>query len=162
MKGSYEGRGPVDKAVLRELLAREDREHLLPPINVFALAGRALDQIIDGAAIEVVLEISAGEVAGEKQPGRKREGAAAYRGRQGGRVFLADRAVKVDNPRLRGLEKGAMAIPGLGGATPALRAWEPDARVALGRSAHAVPPEGDRADGRDGRRHQVLCEPSGE
>ncbi|MDE0395532.1 MAG: hypothetical protein OYK82_12230 [Gammaproteobacteria bacterium] len=114
MKGSYEGRGHVDKAVLRDLLAREGREHLLPLVNVFALAGGALDHIIDvigRAAIEAVLEISAGEVAGEKQPGRKREGGAAYHGRQGGRVFLADRAVKVDKPRLWSLEEGEVAIP---------------------------------------------------
>ena len=49
--------------------------------TVFALAGVALDHIIDvigRVAIDVVLKISAGEVAGETQPGRKREGGAAY------------------------------------------------------------------------------------
>ena len=47
MKGGYEGRGHLNEAVLRELPAREGREHLLPLVNVFALAGGALDQIID-------------------------------------------------------------------------------------------------------------------
>ena len=58
--------------------------------------------MIGRAAIEAVLEISAAEVAGQKQPGKRRNaGDAAYHGRQGGRVYLADRAVRVEKPRLR-------------------------------------------------------------
>ena len=74
MTGSYEEWGHVDKAVLRDLLARESREQLLPLVNVVALVGGALDHIIDvtaPTAVEAVLEISAGEVAGEMQPGCK-------------------------------------------------------------------------------------------
>ena len=105
MKRKYEKKGPPDKAGLRELLAKDGRDYLLPLVNVFALAGGALDQIIDvigRAAIEAVLDISAADVAGEKQPGKERKGAgAAYHGRQRGRVYLADRAVRVEKPRLR-------------------------------------------------------------
>ena len=105
MKRKYEKKGHLDKASLRELLARDGREHLLPLVNVFALAGGALDQIIDvigRAAIEAVLDISAADVAGEKQLGKERKGGgAAYHGRQRGRVYLADRAVRVEKPRLR-------------------------------------------------------------
>ena len=41
MKRKYEKKGQPDKASLRELLARDGREHLLPLVNVFALAGGA-------------------------------------------------------------------------------------------------------------------------
>ena len=84
MRASYERGGQPDKAGLRELLEGAGRKHLLPLVNVFALAGGALDQIIDvigRAAIEALLEISAAEVAGQKQPGKRRD--AAYHGRQG-------------------------------------------------------------------------------
>ena len=111
MKRKYEKKGPPDKAGLRELLAKDGRDYLLPLVNVFALAGGALDQIIDviGRAIEAVLDI---DVAGEKQPGKERKGAgAAYHGRQRGRVYLADRAVRVEKPRLRSPGEGEIAIP---------------------------------------------------
>ena len=115
MKRRYEEKGHPDKAGLRELLARDGREHLLPLVNAFALAGGALDHIIDvigRAAIEAVLEISAADVAGEKQPGKKRKsGGAAYHGRQRGRVYLADRAVRIEKPRLRSPDEGELAIP---------------------------------------------------
>ena len=115
MKRNYERKGQPDKAGLRELLAKDGREYLLPLVNVFALAGGALDQIIDvtgRAAIEAVLEISAADVAGERQPGRRRDGGgAAHHGRQRGRVYLADRAVRVEKPRLRSPDEGEVAIP---------------------------------------------------
>ena len=114
MKGNYERGDQPDKVGLRDLLARDGREHLLPLANVFALAGGALDGIIDligRAAIEAVLDISAAEVAGERRPGRRRDGGGpAYHGRQRGRVYLADRAVRVEKPRLRG-PGGEVAIP---------------------------------------------------
>ena len=91
MKRKYEKKGQPDKVELRNLLAKDGRDYLLPLVNVFALAGGALDQIIDvigRAAIEAVLDISAADVAGEKQPGKERKGGgAAYHGRQRGRVY---------------------------------------------------------------------------
>ena len=75
MRKSYEKGAQPDKPGLRELLATDGREQLLPLVNVFALAGGALDQIIDvigRAAIKVVLEISAAEVAGQRQPATRR------------------------------------------------------------------------------------------
>ena len=115
MKRRYEKKGQPDKAELRNLLAKDGRDYLLSLVNVFALAGGALDQIIDvigRAAIEAVLDISAADVAGEKQPGKERKGrGAAYHGRQRGRVYLADRAVRVERPRLRSADEGELAIP---------------------------------------------------
>ena len=68
--------------------------------------------MIGRAAIEAVLDISAADVAGEKQLGKERKGGgAAYHGRQRGRVYLADRAVRVEKPRLRSPGEGELAIP---------------------------------------------------
>ena len=78
MKGNYERKDRPDKAGLRDLLSRDGREHLLPLVNVFALAGGALDGIIDvigRTAIEAVLEIGAAEIAGERRPGVPRTAA---------------------------------------------------------------------------------------
>ena len=51
-------------------MARDGREHLLPLVSLFALAGGVLDPMIGSdrapAAIEAVLDISAAEVAGSK------------------------------------------------------------------------------------------------
>ena len=67
--------------------------------------------MIGRAAIEAVLDISAAEIAGERRPGRRRNGdGPAYHGRQRGRVYLADRAVRIEKPRLRGPE-GEVAVP---------------------------------------------------
>ena len=124
MKRKYEKKGQPDKAELRNLLAKDGRDYLLPLVNVFALAGGALDQIIDvigRAAIEAVLDISAADVAGEKQPGKERKGGgAAYHGRQRGRVYLAEpgrpgREAPAAQPR-RGRDRG----PGLRGAAAAV------------------------------------------
>ena len=124
MKRKYEKKGPPDKAGLRELLAKDGRDYLLPLVNVFALAGGALDQIIDvigRAAIEAVLDISAADVAGEKQPGKERKGAgAAYHGRQRGRVYLADRAVRVERPPAAQPRRGRARDPGVRGAQAAV------------------------------------------
>ena len=149
MRKSYEGAGQPDKAGLRELLEGAGRKHLLPLVNVFALAGGALDQIIDvigRAAIEAVLAISAAEVAGQKQPGKRRD--AAYHGRQGGRVYLADLAVRVEKLRLRSLG-GEVEIPAY--EARGRRAGRADARALAGRPRHAVLREGCRRASRDGR-----------
>ena len=114
MRGKYGRKGRADKGAARELLAGEGRD-LLPLVDVFVRAGHALDTIIDvigRAAIEAVLEIGAADVAGPRQPGRRRgEGEVAYHGRQAGRVYLSDRAVRVEKPRLRRSGEGEVAIP---------------------------------------------------
>ena len=111
-------------------------------VNVFALAGGALDQIIDvtgRAAIEAVLDISAADVAGEKQPGKERKGGgAAYHGRQRGRAYLADRAVRVERPRLRSPGEGRTRDPGVRGAQAAGGTRGANAGTAAGRPEHAV------------------------
>jgi transposase-like protein len=52
--------------------------------------------------MEAVLEMSAEGVAGPKQAGRARgENEAVWYGRQGGQVYLSERKVRVERPRLR-------------------------------------------------------------
>ena len=69
-------------------------------------------KVIGRAAIEAVLDISAAEVTSEKQPGKERKGVdMAYHGWQRGRVYLPDRAVRVEKPRLRNPGAGEVVIP---------------------------------------------------
>ncbi len=149
MKGNYEKRDQPDKAGLRELLARDGREHLLPLVNVFALAGGALDQIIDvigRAAIEAVLEIGAAEVAGERQPGKKRDGVALGRPRTVRNPLHRSRQPKhgPSEPRSRAISGADGVYRGRAGGTP---------RRARGRSqAPQGLPVGMK--GRDPSRHQ--------
>ena len=59
-------------------------------------------QVMGRATIEAVLEMSAEGVAGVKQAGRSRaEDDTVWYGRQGGMVYLSDRKVRVERPRLR-------------------------------------------------------------
>ena len=131
-------------------------QHLLPLIDVFVRAGHTLDTIIDvigRAAVEAVLEIGAADVAGPRQPGRRRgEGGVAYHGRQTGRVYLSDRAVWVEKPRLRRSGQGEVAIPayevlrrpdGLGDRMLELLMRGVSTRAygeAIGKMAEGIPP----------------------
>ena len=114
-------------------------DHISRCPNVFALAGGALDHIID-----VI-------------------GGAAYHGRQRGRVYLADQAVRVERPRLRSPGEGELAIPAYKALKrpSGLRERMLELRLADLSPEHAVLRQGDREDGRDGGRQQVLGEPSG-
>ena len=103
---------------------------------------RIIVDVIGRAAIESVLEISAAEVAGPRQPGKRREeGGVGYHGRQAGRVYLSDRAVRVDKPRLRHSEEWEVARAGLPvDRAPPMRLWslhpkylDPKGLVALGQ-----------------------------
>ena len=112
MKRKYEKKGHPDKAGLREPLATDGREHPLQLVNVFALAGGALDHIIDvtgRAAIEAVLDISAAGVAGEKRPGKERRGGAGCTWRTGpsgsrGPGCAAPRRGRARDPGVRGAQ----------------------------------------------------------
>ena len=58
------------------------------------------------ATIETILEVSAEQVVGPKQPGKVREGVLVWCGRQPGRVYLGDRKLAVERPRLRQRKRG--------------------------------------------------------
>ena len=89
-----------------------------------------IDKVRDIVGLEGVPGIVGGTPEGEENRGGSRgpdsglesgsqtptgdhhdDGGAAYHGRQRGRVYLADRAVRVEKPRLRSPDEGEVAIP---------------------------------------------------
>lgn len=105
-----------DQAVSsRELAAAlvKDGQLLLPIVELITTGKTVVDEAIDimgRAGIEVILELSSRQVAGERHQGRR--GAAGIRrhGRQRGAVKLSDRTLRVERPRLRGGD-GEVEIP---------------------------------------------------
>jgi transposase-like protein len=117
MRRTYEVAGQADKRAIAEFLKQEG-QLLLPMVDLVERAELAIDEVIGvmgRATIEAVLEMSAEGVAGPKQAGKTRaEADAVWYGRQGGQVYLSDRKVRVDRPRLRrraGGEGGEVEVP---------------------------------------------------
>ena len=112
MKRTYEVAKASDKRAIGEFLKREG-QFLLPMVELVERAEMAIDEVIDvmgRATIEAVLDMSAEALAGPKQAGKARtEGEAAWYGRQGGQVYLAERKVRVERPRLRTKGQGERA-----------------------------------------------------
>src|SRR5262245_46121988 len=123
-------RPDLDPARLATLLAK-DGQLLLPLLDLIEHAEAAVDDLIDvmgRATIEAVLLMSAAGVAGPKQQGKKADRDVVYHGRQGGRVALKERQLRVTKPRLRRKapkpgEPGEVEIP-------AYEAMQKDSRLA--------------------------------
>ena len=120
MKRTYEVADQTDKRAITEFLKREG-QFLLPMVELVERAELAIDEVIDEvgrATIGAVLEMSAEGVAGPKQAGKRREeGEVVWYGRQGGQVYLSDRKVRMERPRLRrrgGGEGGEVEVPAYG------------------------------------------------
>ena len=99
MKRTYEVRDRADKRAIREFLKREG-QFLLPMLELVEQTEVAIDfviQVMGRATIEAVLEMSAEGVAGVKHRSRAEDDTV----RQGGVVYLSDRKVRVERPRLR-------------------------------------------------------------
>ncbi len=109
MKRTYEVTDRMDKRAVAEFLKREG-QFLLPMVGLVEQAELVIDEVIEvmgRATIEAVLEMSAEGVAGPKQAGRARgEGAVVWYGRQAGQVYLSERKVRVERPRLRQRGRG--------------------------------------------------------
>jgi putative transposase len=121
---------PLDPKRLAQVLAR-DGQLLLPMLDLIENAQLAIDDLIDvmgRATIEAVLLMSAAQLAGPKQQGKKTDRDIAYHGSQAGRVALKERQLKVTKPRLR--KKAAK--PGEAGEVeiPAYEAMRKDGRLA--------------------------------
>lgn len=112
MRRSYQVAERNDSEALAEFLAQEG-QLLLPMVQLIEEAGLAVDELIDvvgRATIEAVLLLSAEQVVGPKQRGKRGADREAYwYGSQPGVVSLAERKLRVRKPRLR--KKGA----GVGG-----------------------------------------------
>ncbi len=104
METRYEVADRSDRRAITEFLAQEG-QFLLPMVELVERSELAIDEVIEvlgRATVEAVLEMSALAVAGPKQSGKAREkGDACWYGRQKGVVYLSDRKVRVERPRLR-------------------------------------------------------------
>ncbi len=117
MKKTYEVADGTDRRAIADFLKQEG-QFLLPMVELVDRAELAIDEVIEvmgRATIEAVLDMSAEAVAGPKQAGRARgANEAVWYGRQGGQVYLSDRKVRVERPRLRRRnagEGGELEVP---------------------------------------------------
>ena len=110
MRKTYEVASPADRRAVAEFLKREG-QFLLPMVELVERTELAIDEVIEvvgRATVEAVLGLSAEALAGPKQAGRTRgDGAAVWYGSQGGQVYLSDRKLRVERPRLRAKGRGA-------------------------------------------------------
>jgi len=100
--------GRREEQALRGYFA-EQGQVLLPLLELVQDARASIDELMNEAArtfVEQLLEISAQEVAGARQPGKAR-GEVRWHGSQPGRIVLAERKLSVKRPRLR--TKGKIA-----------------------------------------------------
>ena len=118
MKKSYhviEGKG---KSAERALAAfcRANGQILLPLVELIEQARLTVSTVLDEVSqqtIEMILQLSAEQIAGARTPGRS-SGEIRWHGSQAGRVSLEDRQVSVRRPRLRHKGKqrgGEVEIP---------------------------------------------------
>lgn len=112
MKRSYhtiDKQGKVGERKLSEVLVRNGQA-LLPMLERIEQSRMAIDELIDvmgRASIEAVLELSAMQVAGPPQQGKARSSEIGWHGTQPGRVWMKERQLRVDKPRLRRKGRGA-------------------------------------------------------
>jgi len=109
MRKTYEVASSTNRRAIAEFLKQEG-QFLLPMVELVERTELAIDEVIEvvgRATVEAVLGMSAQALAGPKQAGRARaEGEAVWYGSQGGQVYLSDRKVRVERPRLRVKGKG--------------------------------------------------------
>jgi putative transposase len=100
-------------AAALEQFAQANGQFLLPLVELITEARIAVDEVIGSIGrqtIEIILNLSAQQIAGERRPG-KASGDIRWHGSQPGRVMLADRQIKVKRPRLRHKREGEVAVP---------------------------------------------------
>lgn len=111
MAGSYhtlDSQASTSEEKLTTFL-RKNGQQLLPMVDLITQARVAINELIDcvgRALLETLLEVSAEQVAGTRQPGKARAEAVLWYGRQPGRVYLGDRKLAVERPRLRRRGRG--------------------------------------------------------
>ena len=97
-------KSPPSSRELADWLAK-DGQLLIPLVELLEKGERAIDEVIDvmgRATIEAVLQMSAEQMAGPKEQGRRDADRELYwHGVQAGRVALKERQLQVDKPRLR-------------------------------------------------------------
>ena len=110
---TLDNRGKVNERKLTEFLG-QNRQQILPMVELITESRMAIDDLVNAmgrATIETVLQLSAEQVAGPPQQGRRRVEGIFWHGTQAGSVYLKERKLKVHKPRLR--KKGG-GVPGRG------------------------------------------------
>ena len=115
MKKTYHivTRGARESAAVIEQFCQTNGQILLPIVNLIQSASHVVESVIHEIGVqtlEMILKLSAEQVAGARTPG-KASGEIRHHGSQLGQVKLADRKVQVKRPRLRHKTEGEVKIP---------------------------------------------------
>lgn len=100
--------GKMNERKLAEFLAKNGQQ-FLPMVELIEQSRWAVEDLIDAVGrvtIQTVLHLSAEQVAGPPQQGKFRENPIFWHGRQGGSVYLKERKLAVEKPRLRERARG--------------------------------------------------------
>jgi len=106
-------RAANESATVIEQFCKANGQILLPIVNMIQSASQVVDGVVHEIGVktlELILALSAEQVAGPRTPG-KTSGEIRHYGSQRGRVQLADRKVRVKRPRLRHKTEGEVPIP---------------------------------------------------
>ena len=106
-------RAAKESAAVIEQFCKANGQILLPILDMIQSASQVVDGVVHEIGVktlELILALSAEQVAGPHTPG-KASGEVRHYGSQRGRVQLADRKVRVKRPRLRHKTEGEVAIP---------------------------------------------------
>jgi len=106
-------RAAKESAAVIEQFCQANGQILLPIVNMIQSASQVVDSVVHEIGVktlELILALSAEQVAGPRTPG-KVSGEIRHYGSQRGRVQLADRKVRVKRPRLRHKTEGEVPIP---------------------------------------------------
>ena len=88
-------------------------ELFAPMLNLIASGKQTIESVMNQAGralVELLLELSATSIAGEKSPGRQ-SGEVLWHGSQGGQICLLERRLKVSKPRLRTRGRQGREVP---------------------------------------------------
>ena len=115
MKKTYHivTRAAQESAAVIEQFCQTNGQILLPIVNLIESASQVVETVIHEIGVktlEMVLTLSAEQVAGPRTPG-KATGEVRWHGSQPGQVKLADRKVKLKRPRLRHKTEGEVKVP---------------------------------------------------
>ena len=106
-------RAEKESAEVIEQFFQTNGQMLLPIVNLLESASQVVETVIHEIGVqtlEMVLRLSAEQVAGQRTPG-KASGEVRWHGTQPGQVKLADRKVQVKRPRLRHKTAGEVKVP---------------------------------------------------
>jgi len=88
-------------------------ELFAPMLNLIASGKQSIESVMNQAGravVELLLQLSATSIAGEKSPGRE-SGKVLWHGSQGAQICLLERRLKVSKPRLRTRGRPGREVP---------------------------------------------------